>query len=71
MKPPPRFADEIRLEKEPLVTGHSGRADLIERCRIEHGEVGFLHGIPVYIQAGIYLLVLIGLLVGISWMWGH
>jgi hypothetical protein len=55
MKPPTKLpADEI-LDREPLVTGHRGRAAFVEHLRLGQIAPNFGHGLGLVAQIVIYL----------------
>ncbi len=65
----PQLPDEPKLEKEPLVTGHPGHEELVEQARLEQAASRFGHGIPLFPQAMLYLLVLVILVLLLWWVW--
>jgi hypothetical protein len=69
MRLPPALPGEPRLEKEPLVTGHPSHDELVEDARLDAAASRFGHGIPLFPQALLYLLV-VALLVALVWWQG-
>ena len=57
----PRLPGQLRLEKEPLLSGHSGHEELLEQASIGRAASRFGHGIPLFPQALVYLLILVSL----------
>jgi hypothetical protein len=48
-------------KKEPLVTGHSAHDDLLESARIGRPLRSYGHGIPLFPQAMIYIVLIAAL----------
>ena len=69
MSPSPLPSNEPRLEKEPLLTEHSGREELIEQARLGQAASRFGHGIPLFPQAMLYLAVLVLLVLLLWWVY--
>jgi hypothetical protein len=44
-------------KKEPLFTGHRTHDELVEKARIERPIRSYGHGIPIFPQAMIYILI--------------
>jgi hypothetical protein len=45
-------------EREPLLTGHRTHDELLEKGRFERGIHTYGHGIPIFPQAMIYVVIL-------------
>ena len=58
-------------DKEPLRTGHSSHADFMEGLRIGRVSKGFGHGIPILVQAGVYLALIVALTVALIYYLGR
>jgi hypothetical protein len=67
MSGPNRLKPMDTVDKEPLRTGHSGREGLIERCRIGRDASRFGHGVPLFVQALLYLTWLAILALVLAW----
>jgi hypothetical protein len=65
----PRLPGELHLEKEPLVTEHSGHEELVEQVRIGLASSRFGHRFPFLPQAIFYLVVLGLLVLFLWWAW--
>jgi hypothetical protein len=53
--------NRLEGEKEPLVTGHATHDDLIEKARIMRPLGSYGHGIPLFPQAMIYIILVAAL----------
>jgi hypothetical protein len=67
MKGANRLKDVDAVDREPLRTGHSGHEQLMEECRIRHDASRYGHGVPLFVQALLYLTWLAILALVIAW----
>jgi hypothetical protein len=57
--------------REPIFTGHSDNADLLETLRIQSSARSFGHGIALYLQVAVYLVLLIALVFAVVWLFSR
>ena len=57
--------------KEPIFTGHDGNADLLEGLRIGSASKSFGHGIALFLQVAIYLVLLVSLVFLVAWLFSR
>jgi len=53
--------EKLDPHKEPLVTGHRTHDELLEKARIERPIHSYGHGIPIFPQAMIYVVLIAAL----------